>query len=68
MTDYTLTIPRIAAYERHLLNEERSRGTIEKYLRDVTPSAWLGGRQVTKELLRRSGRHTCRRAATRRSR
>lgn len=51
MTDYTLTIPRIAAYERHLLNEERSRGTIEKYLRDVNAfSAWLGGRQVTKEL------------------
>ena len=51
MTDYTLTTPRIAAYERHLLNEERSRGTIEKYLRDVNAfSAWLGGRQVTKEL------------------
>ena len=34
-----------------LIQEERSTGTIEKYLRDVSAfRTWLGNRSVTKEL------------------
>ena len=41
----------IAAYGSYLRAEERSPGTVEKYLRDVRAFArWLGGRPVTKEL------------------
>ena len=44
------TIEQITAFERHLNCEERSRGTVEKYLRDVRQfTAWLDGSPVTKE-------------------
>ena len=51
MSQYRLTAEQIAAYGRHLLTEERSSGTIDKYLRDTRAFAgWLDGRAVTKEL------------------
>ena len=40
----------ICAYEAYLTREERSAGTVEKYLRDIRAFAgWLGEREVTKE-------------------
>ena len=46
-----LSAERIAAYGQYLRTEERSSGTVEKYLRDVSAfAAWLGGRPVSKEL------------------
>lgn len=40
----------LAAYAAHLREEEHSRGTIEKYLRDVrTFAQWLGARELTRE-------------------
>ena len=41
---------RLSAYETQLREEEHSRGTIEKYMRDVRSFAqWLGRRKLTKE-------------------
>ena len=46
-----LTTQRITEFNRYLVQEERSPGAIEKYLRDVRAFAsWLDGREVTKEL------------------
>jgi integrase/recombinase XerD len=51
MKDHDLTIERTQAYGQYLQSEERSAGTVEKYLRDVeTFRRWLDGRAVTKEL------------------
>lgn len=51
MKDTSLTPEQIAAYGQSLRQEERGRGTIEKYLRDVRAFAhWLDGRPVTKEM------------------
>ena len=45
-----LVSEQITAFEQHLWKEERSPGTVEKYLRDVRAFAcWLDGRAVTKE-------------------
>lgn len=45
MDDYRLTPERIEAYGRRLRQEERSAGTVEKYLRSVRAfAAWLDGR------------------------
>lgn len=50
MEGYNLTSERITAYDLYLKAEERSPGTIGKYLRDVRAFArWLAGRTVTKE-------------------
>ncbi len=50
MTERTLTAERITAFGGHLHKEERSAGTIEKYLRDAAAFArWMDGRAVTKE-------------------
>lgn len=50
MYQYKLTNGRIAEYGEYLLMEERSAGTIEKYMRDVQAFArWLNGRCVTNE-------------------
>lgn len=50
MNEHRLSSHEIAAYGHYLLTEERSSGTIEKYLRDTRAFAhWLGGRAVTKE-------------------
>lgn len=46
----TVITAQLAAYAAHLREEEHSRGTIEKYLRDVrTFAQWLGARELTKE-------------------
>lgn len=46
-----LTAEQITAFEGHLRGEERSGGTVEKYLRDVRRfAAWLDGRPVTKDM------------------
>ncbi len=51
MQNYQLTDERLTAFGRWLEGEERSEGTIEKYLRDVSGfSRWLEGRAVSKEL------------------
>lgn len=51
MKKHKLTAEQIAFYGQYLRNEERSPGTIEKYLRDVnTFTQWLGDRDVTKEV------------------
>lgn len=51
MNKYRLTEKQINAYGRYLLAEERSVGTMEKYLRDTRAFFyWMGGRTVTKDL------------------
>lgn len=60
MDKYRLTAERITAYSQTLRQEERSPGTIEKYLRDVRAFArWLDSAPVTKELATRWKEHLC---------
>ena len=41
----------IKEYKTHLINEEKCKATIEKYIRDITVFyEWLSGRELTKEL------------------
>ena len=50
MKQYRLTSQQISDYGNYLRGEERSTGTIDKYLRDTTAFVyWLNGRNVTKE-------------------
>ena len=50
MSNYKVNTEQIAAFGRHLQIEERSAGTIEKYLRDVRAfAAWLDGAPVSRE-------------------
>ena len=50
MDDNRITAERMAAFARHLREEERSPGTVEKYLRDVRAFArWLDGGPATME-------------------
>lgn len=50
MNEYLMTQRDITAFARYLHTEERSAGTIEKYLRDVRAFAcWMEGRAVAKE-------------------
>ena len=50
MEKQIITEPRLAAFRRHLLAQERSPGTIQKYLADLEAFArWLSGRPVTRE-------------------
>ena len=52
MEERTLTGELVERYGRMLREEERSVGTIAKYLRDVRAlAAWLGGRPATHELV-----------------
>lgn len=52
MEKYQLTAEHITTYGQYLCAEERSSGTIEKYLRDICAfSRWLGDRLITKECL-----------------
>ena len=47
-----LTLRQTADFSQHLRSEERSSGTVEKYLRDIRAfAAWLDGRPVTKEVV-----------------
>ena len=51
MTEHRLAPPQIQAFAHHLLQEEKSPATIEKYLRDVQAFAhWLDGREISKDL------------------
>ena len=51
MKNYQLTQQQIRAYAHHLLTEEKSSATMEKYLRDIRAFAcWLDGRDISKEL------------------
>lgn len=51
MKVHALTKEQTAAYSRYLAAEERSPGTVAKYLRDVSAFArWLGSAPVSKEL------------------
>lgn len=51
MENRSISAENIAAFAAYLRAEERSSGTVEKYLRDVcTFAAWLGDRPMTKEL------------------
>ena len=50
MNQRQITSGQIAAFAAVLRQCERSRGTIEKYTRDIRAfAAWLGGREVTRE-------------------
>ncbi len=50
MREYVLKKEQLNEFCKALQSEERSRGTIEKYLRDIkTFAGWLAGRNVTKE-------------------
>lgn len=51
MADRIITTKELRDYEHYLIAEERSRGTIQKYLHDVTMfSVFAGDRPATKEL------------------
>ena len=51
MAELTISSNQLAAYAAYLHTEERSPGTVEKYLRDVQAFArWLDGRPVTRVL------------------
>lgn len=53
-----ITAKQIAAFERMLREEDRSAGTIKKYLRDVCAlSQWLGDEPMTKERAARWKEH-----------
>lgn len=50
MKEYTLSKEIIMKYENHLISQEYSKGTVEKYIRDVNRFLrWLNGGTVTKE-------------------
>ena len=50
MSNYVITKQLVGAYGDYLRAEERAKGTIAKYTRDVERfAAWLCGRAVTKE-------------------
>ncbi len=52
MNDRKITLEQMTRFRLYLVHEERSPGTIEKYMRDVSSFAgWLAGRKVTKELV-----------------
>ena len=47
-----LTIDQIQRFEIHLIEEEKSKATIEKYIRDIkTFYEWIGGREIDKLLV-----------------
>ena len=51
MNEHKLNENQISDYRHYLLEEERSTGTIEKYMRDTRAFIlWLNGRAVTKEI------------------
>lgn len=50
MEKQKITEEAISAFGRYLCAEERSAGTVEKYLRDIHAfAAWLAGREATRE-------------------
>ena len=56
MPERTIDPAQLASYTAHLRREERSPGTIEKYLRDIRAFAgWLDGRPVSRNWLPNGG-------------
>lgn len=54
----TITNQRIAEFKRHLVNEEKSAATVEKYMRDVCAfRCWCGTRELVKELILEYKKH-----------
>ena len=54
MEKYRVTAEYVAEFRQYLYTEERSAGTVEKYLRDIRAFArWLDGQTVNKELVSR---------------
>ena len=52
MSGYYFTALHIEQSKKHLVLEERSNATIEKYIRDVsTFDGYVGGREITKEMV-----------------
>ena len=52
MSERVLTENCISTFQEYLVLEEKSRATVEKYLRDVRAfSVFTGGQNVTKELV-----------------
>lgn len=48
----TITNENLSSYRIHLINEEKSAATLEKYLRDVTEfSVWLSGKAIEKTVV-----------------
>ena len=48
MKRYTITTEKLQLFSLHLQAEERTPGTMEKYLRDVRAlAAWLNGEEVS---------------------
>lgn len=48
----TITNENLSSYRIHLVNEEKSAATLEKYLRDVTEfSVWLSGKTIEKTVV-----------------
>ncbi len=45
-----ITIDLVENYKKHLINEEKSKSTLEKYVRDISAfTVWLNGRELKKE-------------------
>lgn len=45
-----ITIDLVENYKQHLINEEKSQSTLEKYVRDISAfTVWLNGRELKKE-------------------
>lgn len=52
MHDYRLTRAMIGAFRQHLVLEERSGGTVEKYIRDIQEFyVWTEGKPVSREMV-----------------
>ena len=47
-----ITLQQIMQYKEHLINEEKSGVTIEKYIRDIQAFyKWLNNKELTKQLV-----------------
>ena len=52
MREYRLSKENMMTYQQYLTAEEKSRGTIEKYFRDINALfMWLDDRKITKEIM-----------------
>lgn len=48
----TITVELIQEFKNYLLNEEKAKATLEKYVHDVTVfKDWIGGREVEKQMV-----------------
>ncbi len=50
MNNYTMYKKAVTEFKQHLIREEKTVGTVDKYVRDVTAFVfWLGDNEITKE-------------------